>query len=191
MTLLRSRVLVLLALLLSCSCTLHSTATDWSGLVGSNGYPIFVKSSTNIGINLGVVIPVLGHTTMISMVGEVAEEIADEHGNRVRVIESSVENYWYGVPPLTWFLTPVLTTVTMEYEPGIEELNKLLEDEGDLPPQRVKALRSALDALRKSEKAGDGSTKAGDGATKAGDGATKAGDGATKAGDGTTKRGDQ
>ena len=74
MTLLRSRVLALLALLLGCSCTLHSTATDWSGLVGANGYPIFVKSSTNIGINLGVVIPVLGHTTMISMVGEVAEE---------------------------------------------------------------------------------------------------------------------
>ena len=162
MTLLRSRVLLVLTLLLGCSCTLHSTATDWSGLVGANGYPIFVKSSTNIGINLGVVIPVLGHTTMISMVGETAEEIADEHGNRVRVIESSVENYWYGVPPLTWLLTPVITTVTMEYEPGVKELHEILEEGGDMPPERVKALHSAIEAHRNPPKEGGDAAKSDD-----------------------------
>ena len=90
----------------------------------------------------------LGHTTMIGMVGETTEEIAEEDGDRVRVIESSVENYWYGVPPLTWFLTPVLTTVTIEYEPGIEALQRLLEDREDLPPGQASALETAIERHR-------------------------------------------
>lgn len=99
------------------ACTLHTTASQWTGRVGSNGRPVFVKSSTNIGINLGVIIPILGSTTMPEMVSVTTAEIAAESGDRVRVIESAAENYWYGFPPFTWFLTPVITTVTMEYEP--------------------------------------------------------------------------
>ena len=33
--------------ILTSGCAFHSTATHWNGRVGSNGEPIFVKSTTN------------------------------------------------------------------------------------------------------------------------------------------------
>ena len=86
--------------------------------------PVFVKSTTNIGFNLGIIIPFLGGTTIDSMVDTMTDEIAQENGDHVRIIESAAENYWYGFPPFTWILTPVITTVTSDYQPSAEELAK-------------------------------------------------------------------
>ena len=121
---------LLLCLLLS-GCTLYATATHWNGRVGPNGRPVFIKSSTNIGLNMGIVVPILGSTTMDKMVDSTTAEIASERGDRIRIIESAAENYWYGFPPLTWFLTPVVTTVTVEYEPDAEELARVLAERGE------------------------------------------------------------
>ena len=125
-------LLAAFAVTLSCAgCTLYSTATQWNGRMGPNGRPVFIKSSTNIGMNLGIVVPILGSTTMGKMVDTTTEEIALENGDLVRVIESSSENYWFGFPPLTWFLTPVVTTVTVEYEPAREEMARIMAERGE------------------------------------------------------------
>jgi hypothetical protein len=112
----------LLVSVLCSACTLHSTVTEWNGRSGPNGRPVFLKSSTNIGLNIGILVPILGNTTLLEMIDETTAEIAEEQGDRVRVIESSAENYWYGFPPLTWVLTPVVTVVTVEYEPDAAAL---------------------------------------------------------------------
>ena len=52
------------------------------------------------------------------MIDELTEEISEEDGDKVRIIQSSSENYWYGFPPVTWILTPVITTVAADYEPS-------------------------------------------------------------------------
>ena len=100
------------------ACTFHSTATHWNGRLGPNGEPVYVKSSTNVGFNLGIVLPLLGSTEIDAMVSDLTGEIAAEQGDTVRIIESSSENYWYGFPPFTWIFTPVITTVTADYEPS-------------------------------------------------------------------------
>ena len=116
----------LLLLLLACmslgSCTFYSTATHWNGRVGANGKPVFVKSTTNIGFNLAVLIPFLGSTEIDSMINDLTGKIAEENGDTVRVIESGTENYWYGFPPFTWIITPVITNVAADYEPSAEVL---------------------------------------------------------------------
>ena len=99
-------------------CTFHSTARHFNGLVGTNGKAVYVKSTTNVGLNFAIALKLFGATTTDAMIERMTSGIAEEGGNRVRIIESSTENYWYGFPPFTWIFTPVITTVTADYEPA-------------------------------------------------------------------------
>lgn len=102
-------------------CAFHSTATHWNGRVGDDGKPIYVKATTNVGLNVFVLLPAVGNSTIDAMLDETTAEIAEEGSDRVRVIQTSSEVYWYGLPPLTWFVTPVVTEVSVEYEPSAKE----------------------------------------------------------------------
>ncbi len=102
-------------------CAFHSTATHWNGRVGADGRPIHVKSTTNVGLNVFVLLPLLGNTTVDAMLDETSAAIAEAGSDRLRVIQTASENYWYGLPPLTWLLTPVVTDVSVEYEPSAAE----------------------------------------------------------------------
>ena len=111
-------------LLLTTSCAFHSSATHWNGLRDADGKPVFVKTTTNIGFNLLIIVPLLGNTSIDSMLDETTGVIAAEGGDRVRVIQSGAENYWYGWSPFTWIITPVVTDVALEYEPSAAEFAK-------------------------------------------------------------------
>jgi len=108
--------------LLAAGCAFHSTATQWNGCVGPDGEPVFVKNSTSVGFNLFILLKIVGGTNTPGLIDEVTKEIAGESGDHVRMVESSTENYWYGFPPFTWILTPVISTVTAEYRPSEAEL---------------------------------------------------------------------
>jgi hypothetical protein len=113
---------LVVAFALTTGCTTTSTAKKWNDRIGLNGKPVYVKSHTTVGINLAIIIPVLGATTLPKQIDRLTKEIAAENGNVVRMIETSKENYWYGWPPFTWALTPVITTVTADYEPSPDVL---------------------------------------------------------------------
>ena len=113
------------ALSFSTSCAFHSTATHWNGMRDIDGKPVYVKSTTNIGFNLLVLLPLLGNTSVDSMIDETTEEIAEKGGNRVRVIQMGSENYWYGLSPFTWIITPIVTDLAIEYEPSAEEVARV------------------------------------------------------------------
>jgi len=121
--------LLLGPLLLGASCTFHSTATHWNGRVGSSGKPVFVKSSTNVAFNLVIVLPLLGRTSMDEMIDGTSRSIAVAGGDKVRLIETGSENYWYGFPPFTWIFTPVITNIAVEYEPSVRELSEIMAEE--------------------------------------------------------------
>lgn len=119
----RAALSLLLALGL-CGCTMSSTANKWNDRVGPNGRPVYIKSHTNIGVNLLIFLKLFGATSLPYEIDLLTEEIAEEGGDVVRMIESSSENYWYGFPPFTWILTPVVTTVSADYEPSAEVLER-------------------------------------------------------------------
>ncbi|MFK7740156.1 MAG: hypothetical protein AB8H80_07515 [Planctomycetota bacterium] len=131
------RTFSLLALICAAgACSFHSTATHWNGLRDADGKPIFVKATTNVGLNLLVILPILGNTTLETMVDETTAEIAKEGGSRVRVIQSGSENYWYGWSPFTWIITPIVTDVAFEYEPSAAEFEKVTSVGGAAGAQR-------------------------------------------------------
>ena len=120
---------LLVTFALTSGCTMTSTSKQWNGRVGPNGKPVYVKSHTNIGLNIGIFVPVLGSTTLPKEINTLTKEIATEEGNVVRMIQTTSDNYWYGWPPFTWALTPVITTVTADYEPSAAALSKDLAEE--------------------------------------------------------------
>lgn len=122
----------LLACALATGCTFHSTATHWNGRLGEDGKPIFVKTSTNVGMNLLIVLPVLGNTSIDEMLDVTTQEIARFNSDHVRVFETSSENYWHGFPPFTWIFTPVITNVSVEYRPSAQEIEEAAKEDGHL-----------------------------------------------------------
>ena len=132
-------------LVLTSACSFHSTATHWNGLRDADGKPIFVKTTTNVGFNMLVILPLLGRTSLDSMLDATTNEIATEGGDRIRVIQSNAENYWYGWSPFTWIITPIVTDVAVEYEPSAAEIS------------RVMAEREAFNARQKKRREADNS----------------------------------
>lgn len=107
---------IVLSFLLS-GCSLHSTAKNWNGLMGADSKPAYYKKTTKVAFNLLIAVPFLGNVGIDGMVEDLTSEIAELKGNNVRIVQGSSENYWYGFPPFTWIVTPVVTTVSAEYTP--------------------------------------------------------------------------
>lgn len=116
--------LLLLGSTLATGCAFHSTASHWNGRLGPDGIPVFVKTTTNVGLNVFVALPLLGNSTIDTMLDETTAEIAKYDSDHVRVIETATENYWYGFPPVTWIVTPVITNVSVEYRPSGKEVEE-------------------------------------------------------------------
>ena len=110
-------IMVLGVLLVLSNCAFHTTAKNWNGLTGSDGKPTYYKTTTKVAFKLAVVIPFIGNVGIDGMVDDLTEEIAEVKGDNVRIVQGSTENYWYGFPPFTWILTPVISKVAAEYNP--------------------------------------------------------------------------
>lgn len=100
-------------------CTLHSSAKVWNGVVGPDGVPVYVHTTTNVGMNLGIFLEALGNTELESCIDTMTAAIRDEDGDHVRLVETSGLNLWFVFPPMSFLFTPVVTTTTAEYRPGL------------------------------------------------------------------------
>jgi hypothetical protein len=106
-----------LACLLNGSCAFHKTADRWNGLVGPAGQPVYLNATTKVGFHFLVFLPFLGRTGLDGMVEEATQQIRNEGGDFVRVVQSDSQNYWYALPPVTWVITPVVNSLVVEYRP--------------------------------------------------------------------------
>ncbi|MCB9870588.1 MAG: hypothetical protein H6837_12080 [Planctomycetes bacterium] len=109
---------VFLFLCLGQSCVFHSHATEWNGRVGPDGKPVKLTSTTKVGLKFLVALPFLGNMEIGGLVDDITRSVKEDGGDKVRVFQAASENYWYGFPPFTWILTPVISTVAAEYEAG-------------------------------------------------------------------------
>jgi hypothetical protein len=107
------------ALVLS-ACSFHSTAVTWHDRVDIDGEPVFVLSSSYYSCNTLGLVPVFGRFHIGDLIEESMRRIASEGGDRVRLVTADWNNYWYIVPPLSWFVSPVCAVVTFEYRPSAE-----------------------------------------------------------------------
>jgi hypothetical protein len=104
------------------SCAFHNTATHWNGHLGADGQPVFVRTSSYVGVNFAILVPMAGRTTVDEMIEEATRTIDTEHGSHLRLVETETNNYWYGIPPLSWLFSPVVTSISLEYRPSAKAL---------------------------------------------------------------------
>ena len=109
--------LILLAGWTLSGCAFSSMAKDWNGLSGLDGKSTYYMTTTKVGLNLFIGVPFLGDMGITGLTRDLTRDIKGEGGENVRVVQGSSENYFYGWPPFTWIVTPVLSTVSAEYDP--------------------------------------------------------------------------
>lgn len=131
----RCRSLIVLGLALLSGCALHTKATRWHGHVGPDGKPVFALTSTYVGLNLGVLLPFVGNTAIDGMVDESTEWIRKHEGSHLRLVETESNNYWWAIPPVSWVVSPVLTSITFEYRPSPLALKLERERNGEVVPE--------------------------------------------------------
>ena len=114
----RNSTLVILLFLVSLApgCVFHSSATEWNGRVGENGEPVNITTTTKVGLKLLIALPFLGDMEIQGLVNDITADVKEKGGDKVRVFQAGTENYWYGFPPFTWIITPVISTVAADYE---------------------------------------------------------------------------
>jgi len=138
----------LLLAALTSSCAFHSSAVRWNDRVGPDGVPVHYLATNKVAFNLLIMVPFLGRIGIDGMVDEVTEEIAEADGDYVRIVQGTSENYWYGFPPFTWIVTPVVTTLTAEYRPGREalieaQMQDVLDEEDGVTEEEARARAEA------------------------------------------------
>ena len=102
-------------------CAFSTTAKDWNGLKGQHDNPTYYMSTTKVGLKLLIVVPFLGDMGIAGLTRDLTEEVKEQGGNEVRIVEGASESYFYGWPPFTWIVTPVVSTVSAEYLPNPEQ----------------------------------------------------------------------
>ena len=140
----------LLLTLLAAGCAFHSTATRWHGRVGPNGRPVLFSSTTKVGTNLFIAVPFLGRLSIDGQIDTLTQNLLRRGGDHVRIVQGETENYWYGFPPFTWIITPVVTTISAEFEPSEALLREVLRErlaeqheDDDLSPDELELLVDA------------------------------------------------
>jgi hypothetical protein len=98
-------------------CAFSTTARNWNGLKGLDDKPTYYLVTTKVGMNLLIAVPFIGDMGIAGLTRDMTEEIKSEGGNDVRIVQGTSESYFYGWPPFTWILTPVISTVSAEYTP--------------------------------------------------------------------------
>ncbi|HSQ00286.1 MAG TPA: hypothetical protein VL049_23955 [Candidatus Dormibacteraeota bacterium] len=98
-------------------CAFSSTARNWNGLNGLDDTPTYYLVTTKVGMNLFIAVPFIGDMGIAGLTRDMTAEIKSEGGNDVRIVQGTSESYFYGWPPFTWVLTPVISTVSAEYTP--------------------------------------------------------------------------
>jgi len=96
------------ALMTGCSTT--STASDFNGLTTPDGNAKHL-STTNIAVHVLGAVPVWGDATLEGSVADHTAAAKKGGAGKVRIVQSNVRTYWWILPPISFIIHPVVTTV--------------------------------------------------------------------------------
>ncbi|MEM7232683.1 MAG: hypothetical protein AAF517_10935 [Planctomycetota bacterium] len=109
-------VLSVSALLFANGCTFVSKATEFNGIPGAHGKDVEYYSATKVGMHFLFVFPLVGDVSVPSAIDEMTQQVKKDNGQSVRMVQTSSSTLWYVFMPLTFFVQPVVTSVSAEVE---------------------------------------------------------------------------
>ncbi len=109
----RSLTLVFLVVfaLAAAGCSMTSKATNFNGLKDFDGNEVEHLNTTNIALNGLFVYPLLGNASLEETVACHTQEAKEAGALKVRLVQSDSSTYWWILPPISFFIQPVVTTV--------------------------------------------------------------------------------
>lgn len=108
----------LLCLVMLCtSCTTTRRATTFNGISTPDGKPIAHLSTSNMAIHFLATQPLLGNATLDGTLDDFTRAAREENATKVRIVQSSVMNWWFIFPPFSFVLTPVSSNVAGDVLP--------------------------------------------------------------------------
>ena len=95
---------------LMAGCSMTSKATDFSGLSTPYG-PATHVNTTNVAINLLFTKPIVGDASLQKTVADCTTEAKATGATKMRLVQSDSSTYWWILPPISFVVQPVVTTV--------------------------------------------------------------------------------
>lgn len=92
-------------------CVTHTHCSDLSGVPGLRGEPVEYQTTTSYALHGLFLFPLLGDGTLESTMGEFTKEASGHGGKRVDIAETSKLTLWFILPPISFFVHPVITEV--------------------------------------------------------------------------------
>jgi hypothetical protein len=105
-----SILIALGAVVLMTGCSTTLTASDFSGLTTPDGDAKHLNT-TNIAVHVLGAGPVWGDATLGATVADHTSAAKNTGARKVRIVQSNVSTYWWLLPPITFIIRPVVTTV--------------------------------------------------------------------------------
>lgn len=108
--------LALCVMLALSGCSSTGKATNFNGLASPDGSPIAHLSTTNIALHglFGTAQPLAGDASLEKTVADFTADAKSMGASKVRIVQSSRVALWFVMPPISFFLTPVVTKVAGE-----------------------------------------------------------------------------
>lgn len=106
-----------LALAAAAGCSMTSSAKDFSGLSTPDGQAIAHVNTTNYAIHLLIKDPLVGNASLERTVAEMTAQAKRMGAGKVRVVTSRSSTLWYILPPFSFVIHPVITSVAADALP--------------------------------------------------------------------------
>jgi hypothetical protein len=114
----RARLLGLAPLLLAAfaGCAQHTHCTDFNGVPGLRGEPVEYQLTSCYALHALWFVPILGDASLENAVHEFTAEASARGARRVHIVNTVTTHYWYVLPPVSFFIHPVVTEVGGDVE---------------------------------------------------------------------------
>jgi hypothetical protein len=108
------RICLLLILPQVFNCATSEKATRFNGLTTESGKPDHYLRTTSYGLNLLVIFPIKRNAEFPEAVEYFSDVAKKNKGSKIRIIQKETSKWFLVFPPISFFLTPVITEIVGE-----------------------------------------------------------------------------
>ena len=103
---------LLIGLVFLSGCASTQVAKNFNGLSTADGQPIAHLSTGHIALHVLGKKPLLGDASLESTVADFTENAKSHNASKVNITSSSTLKLWFIFPPISIFITPVISNVS-------------------------------------------------------------------------------
>jgi hypothetical protein len=105
-------ILIFLLLFETAGCAGSSKMTDYEGMTTPYGRPLAHIHTTRVAFHLFTRFPLFGNASVHRATHDFMMQAKSLGATKINIDHTERVNYWFGFPPFTFLLTPVISSVS-------------------------------------------------------------------------------